>query len=283
MKPLFRLSHLKDFLTELGNIKANRRLSQNFLIDGNIIRKIIQTGAVLPGDLVVEIGSGPGALTQALLEAGAQVIAIEKDPLFARELFRLQTNDKRLEVMEADFLKLPIEELLREKCHLKKKAKVVANLPYHITTPIIAKLIPLHQLISSLTLMVQKEVAVRFTAEAGSRDYSSITVFLNYFSHPRFCFTIAPSCFYPSPSVQSAIVQFELRPPLLEPHSDLFFKLTRTAFQKRRKMLRASLKSTYGSAAVEHALITIEKNPKSRPEDLTLQDFLSLFHCLHPS
>src|SRR5579872_3783190 len=177
---LFKPSELFRFLNEEG-LRAKKSLSQNFLIDGNIIRKIIHAAALEKEDIVVEIGAGPGALTQALLETGVRVIAIEKDRAFAETLPRLQTADNRLQVLCEDFLEFPLEEFLKEFQAQGKRIKVVANLPYHITTPVIARLLPLYPLIYSLTLMVQKEVAARFVASKGSSDYSSFTLFLQFF------------------------------------------------------------------------------------------------------
>lgn len=253
---MYRPSELRAFLDKLG-IRPKRGLSQNFLIDGNIIRKIIHFADVTKDDLVVEIGPGPGALTKALLEAGAEVIAVEKDKTFAAHL----PKHEHLEVFYDDFLDFPLEK------HLRKKAKVVANLPYNITTPILSKLVPLHDKISSITVMVQKEVADRFVAKPGSKDYSSLTLFLNFYCKSILGFTVAPTCFYPRPKVHSAVVQLIPHPPPYVSSEEKFFKLVRKAFQKRRKMLRAS----------------IQVDDTRRPEDLTLNDFLRLFEQIEES
>jgi 16S rRNA (adenine1518-N6/adenine1519-N6)-dimethyltransferase len=274
MIPLFRPTALRARLEALG-LKPNKRLSQNFLIDGNIIRKIVETANVRPGDCVVEIGPGPGALTQALLEAGAHVIAIEKDRGFAAALSDLQTADKRLEVIEADVLDVSLEKILSG-----KKAKVVANLPYHITTPILTRLAPQHALIEQLTLMVQKEVAERMAARAGTAAYGSLTLYLQFYGKIENCFTIAPTSFYPSPSVQSAIVRFTPKPA---GDGESLFALTRAAFQKRRKMLTSSLQELHPKVLVAKALSALSLSPMARPEELTLEQFIALERALSSS
>ena len=265
----FKPSELVQLLEQLGT-KAKKNLSQNFLIDGNILRKILSAAEIAASDLVIEIGPGPGALTEALLAAGAHVIAIEKDPVFASALHRLQTADERLEIHTEDVLKFPFAAHLQG----KTKVKVVANLPYHITTPILERLIFLHENIESLTLMVQKEVAERFTAKKNTPEYGSLTIFLQAYSTARYCFTVEPTCFYPKPKVRSAVVHFSLKTPIDLPPD--FFRLTRTAFQKRRKMLRSSLRELHAPERIEQALSAEGLNPEARPEDLSLDEFRSL-------
>ncbi len=270
---------LQKFLTENG-LMAKKSASQNFLIDGNIVRKIVSEANLTPDDLVIEIGPGPGALTEELLEAGVEVIAIEKDEELASLLKRFSKEDGKLSIFAEDFLKFPLEDLLKKKLSPGKKAKVVANLPYHITTPILEKLLPLHEYLSDLILMVQKEVAVRFVAPVGTKDYSSFTIFLQFFSHVSYCFTIEPSCFSPKPTIQSAVVHLTLTPPPSIANPEAFFKMTRTAFGKRRKMMRASLKELFLPKTIEASLEKMGLNPQIRPEELSLAQFLELHKIL---
>jgi len=270
-------SELKKFLEE-NQLVAKKASSQNFLIDGNILRKIVKEAELSSEDVVLEIGPGPGALTEALLETGCLVVAIEKDDSFAALLTkRLVSPETKLKVISSDFLKTPLEPLLSP---FQNKAKVVANLPYHITTPILTRLLPLHALFSDLILMVQKEVALRFVAEVGSKEYSSFTLFLQFYSEARYCFTVEPTCFQPKPSVQSAVIHLRLRPPPFLEEQERFFQLTRTAFKQRRKMLRASLKPLFSAAQIENALQTLHLRPTSRPEELSLSQFLQLYALL---
>lgn len=274
--PIYKPSELIPFLSELG-ITPRKGLSQNFLIDGNVIRKIATVSEVQSDDLVLEIGPGPGSLTQALLETGARVIAVEKDVPLANALERLQTPSHQLTIYAQDILTFSAEKEIKPLLKTDQKAKVIANLPYHLTTPILSQFIPQRDLFSTMTLMVQDEVARRLTAEPGSREYSSFTIFLAFYTVPQYAFTVSHNCFYPVPKVNSAVVHLRLRePPLKGDEAVSFFQLTRTAFEHRRKMMRVSLKELYPSQKIEEALEAIGKNPLARPETLSLEEFLRL-------
>jgi 16S rRNA (adenine1518-N6/adenine1519-N6)-dimethyltransferase len=277
--PIYKPSELHQFLNDLG-MNPKKGLSQNFLIDGNIIRKIASTALTEKGDVVLEIGPGPGSLTEELLRQGAHVVAVEKDAVLANALERLKGADRQLDVYAEDIMKFPAREVLMEKAQ-GKKVKLVANLPYHLTTPIIAALVPMHDLFSALVVMVQDEVAKRFTAQPGTSEYSSFTVFLNFYCRPKYAFLVSKNCFYPVPKVESAIVVLELREPPHVSSVEGFFEMTRTAFEHRRKMLRGSLKGLYESAKVTEALEKLGLNPLARPEELGLEDFIRLFEELN--
>jgi 16S rRNA (adenine1518-N6/adenine1519-N6)-dimethyltransferase len=266
---LYKPSALRAFLEEI-DASPKKSLSQNFLIDGNIIRKIATLAGVRPGDFVLEIGPGPGVLTEELLARGAHVLAVEKDRKFAKALTRLQTEDGRLTVIEGDILEQDLSKLL------KPKTKLVANLPYQITTPILTKFLPKKECFESITVMVQKEVSARFLAHPSTKDYSSITVFVQFYSQPEYGFTVEPTCFYPPPRVKSAVVKFNLKdhPPVSS--EEAFFAMTRRAFQQRRKMIRSSLKLIYDLASIDRGLEKIGKGLQVRPENLSLADFLIL-------
>lgn len=273
--PIYKPTELHQFLDQLG-IAPKKGLSQNFLIDGNIIRKIVSLSHVNNEDTVLEIGPGPGSLTEALLETGASVIAVEKDPILAHALERLK-EPPQLKIFCHDIMTFPLKEQLHEFSIKGKKIKVIANLPYHLTTPILAMLSPMRDAISSLTVMVQEEVARRMTALPGTSEYSSFSVFLRFYTNPVYGFTVSRNCFYPAPKVDSAVVMLELKePPLLADQAISFFELTRTAFEHRRKMLRASLKELYPSKQIEEVLLAIGENPLARPEILSLEKFLQL-------
>lgn len=278
--PIYKPSELKALLIEHG-LSPNKALSQNFLIDGNVIRKIADTAHVLKGDLVLEIGPGPGALTEELLTRGAKVVAVEKDDAFAQLLHRFQNGTNQIEVYHDDIMDFPIEKVMAQHLQKGQKAKVIANLPYHLTTPIIAKLIQMSDIFSSLVVMIQEEVAQRYGAVAGSSDYGSITLFLNFYSTPKYAFHVKKSCFLPSPKVDSAIMTFTLKEPPHVSEREKFFEMTRTAFQMRRKMLRSSLKELYGAERVTQTLEHLGYNPQARPEELSLEQFLKLFEKLN--
>lgn len=273
---MYQPGALKDFLRSLG-VEPKKGLSQNFLIDGNILRKIVSEAVVKPGDHVVEIGPGPGALTEALLASGAHVTAIDKDHIMAGALSRLQTDDHRLEVICEDILDVDLASIAKG-----GKINVIANLPYHITTPILTSLAPMQETIGRIVVMVQDEVARRITSKAGEEDYSSLSVFSQFYANVKYAFKVSRKCFYPVPGVDSAVVVYDLKKPPLESKEDIegFFKLTRTAFGHRRKMLRASLKEIYLSQDVTQALEKLGLNPLSRPEELSLQNFLDLYKSL---
>lgn len=272
---IYKPSVLKEFLRS-SHSHPKKALSQNFLIDGNIVRKIIDTAQVQRDDLVLEIGPGPGALTEALLEKGAVVTAIEKDVLFAQQLHRLQDLGN-LKIYQEDFLLFDLKKFLDSK---KSKVKVVANLPYHITTPILLTLLPQYDKIDSLTIMVQKEYADRMVALSKSSQYSHLSLLVSFFCQAKLIFTINPNCFFPKPKIRSAIVHCRLNPPALTNDVDTFFFFTRSAFQQKRKMLRSSLKSLAPNELMEQALQAIHLSTTARPEELSLQEFISLFKQL---
>ena len=274
---IYRPTELRQFLESLG-ISPRKGLSQNFLIDGNILRKI--GSYAQPGDLVVEIGPGPGSLTEVLLERGAEVIAIEKDPVLAKALERFKGPDRKLTVFCEDIMQFPLQDTLSSILPPGKKGKVIANLPYHLTTPILVKLVKEEKSLSDLVVMVQEEVARRFTAKPGTSDYSSFTIFLNYYAQVKYAFGVSRTCFYPPPKVDSAVVHLQLHEPPAVVDEELLFKLTRTAFEHRRKMMRSSLREIYPPELIMEALQRLGKNPESRPEQLSLQDFIELVAIL---
>lgn len=255
-------SELREFLRTLG-VAPKKRLSQNFLIDGNIVRKILVEAAIQPKDRVLEIGPGPGALTEALVAQGAIVYAVEKDPLFAEALHRFPG----VTVFAEDIRSFDLDSL-------PPQTKVVSNLPYHLTAPILGLLAPRGDLFSTVTVMVQEEVARRMTAQPKTPDYGSLSVFLHFYSQPRYAFKVSRRCFYPQPRVDSAIVTLTLKkPPPVDP--ERFFDLVHKAFQQRRKMVRTSL----GPLAAQ-ILSELGENPQSRPEELSLATFLALYKHL---
>ena len=254
------IAHPTELLAFLEQIDAAPRkgLSQNFLIDANILRKIVKSAAVAKEDRILEIGPGPGALTQELLRSDAQVFAIEKDPKFARALHRLQI-DGRLQIHEADFLDFPIDKHLINAAPLK----VVANLPYHITTPIIERLCEHSSLFTSAWIMVQKELAVRMVARPGTKEMSSFTIFLQTYCKPSIALKVSRHCFFPAPKVDSCVVRLDFHPPLMKDPKP-FLAIVRRAFQQRRKMLRSTLS------------IRQEPFASMRPEALSFEDWMTI-------
>lgn len=276
---MYQPSQLHAFLQSIGR-HANKRLSQNFLVDGNVLRKIIEVSGLQKNDWVLEIGPGPGALTEQLLLYGAQVIAVEKDALFAEKLPRFKESFSHLEVFSDDILSFPVAKTFQKRLPTGTKAKVIANLPYHLTAPILSLLLPLHDIFFSLTLMVQKEVGDRMQAKANEPDYSSLSLFVDFFGDVKSHFVVNPTCFIPPPSVHSSVLHIELHPPHNEEDQEAFFRMTRTAFGKRRKMLRSSLRDLYSPSAIEQALLDLGHTATARPEELSLDHFIALFKIL---
>ena len=203
--PLYRPSELKEFLI-LNGINPKKALSQNFLIDGNVLKKIVDISKIEKNEIILEIGPGPGALTEQLIEAKAQIIAVEKDEELFRLLPRLDESNKQLHLFNDDIMRFPIEKTLLSFLQKDKKAKVIANLPYHLTTPILEKIMPMNHIFSKIIVMVQDEVARRFVAQPGSPEYGSFTVFLNYYSNRILYKTCPCTIFITLKFIQSRII-----------------------------------------------------------------------------
>ncbi len=247
------------FLRNLG-VEPKKGLSQNFLIDGNIVAKIIHEAQISEGDAVLEIGPGPGALTEVLHNLKAEVYAVEKDAVFAEALKRFSPK----EVFCEDILKFDLSLV-------PKNSKVVSNLPYHLTAPILTLLAPRHDLFSTVTVMVQEEVARKMTAQVASQDYGYLSVFLHFYSEPVYAFKVSKHCFYPQPKVDSAIVTLKLKKPSID-DAEGFLHFVRRAFQHRRKMIKTTLGPQVGILLEQLGL-----NPKARPEELSLEIFIKLY------
>lgn len=271
----FRPSELQEYLRQIG-AKPIKGMSQNFLIDGNILQKIIALADCQPGDLVFEIGPGPGALTERLLETGCEVVAIEKDAVFAKALHSLRRDS--LCVFEADALTF---DFVGECKKRGRKAKVVANLPYHITTPILHTLLPLEASFTSITVMVQDEVAKRLCLPCSIKDFVAFTLFLQYYSQPRYGFVVSPQCFYPAPRVHSAVMRLDLEKRYPVQDEQHFFELVNAAFSQRRKMIKATLKPWYAAEIIERALEQINKAPTCRPEELGLLEWVAFYSIVN--
>lgn len=270
----FRPSELREYLQSLG-VKPVKGMSQNFLIDGNILDKIVGLADVQPDDLVIEIGPGPGALTERLLDTGCEVIAIEKDTTFANALIALQ--HPRLSVFEADALEFDFAAECKKR---GRKSKVVANLPYHITTPILHTLLTLDSCFTSATVMVQEEVARRLCFPCSIKDFVAFTLFLQYYSRPKYGFVVSPQCFYPAPRVHSAVIRLNLEKRCPVEDEGHFFELVTAAFAQRRKMIKATLKPWYEAEVIESTLEQIGKEPTSRPEELSLEEWVCFYSTL---
>ena len=252
------LRELRRLLRSL-NIDPKRSLSQNFLIDVSVIDKLIHAAQIKKTTPVCEIGPGAGAITEKLLEKSDDVCAIELDTVFAKHH---RAHD--LTVFETDALHFDYHQL-------KTHTKIVANLPYHIATPLITKLIQLFPQIESLTLILQKEVADRLCAHPSTKAYGALTIQTQLFANPTYLFTIEPSAFYPPPKVKSAAIHLQLH----KKKSDLDIDFVFNAFRNKRKMLKKNLKETYPKIADWMQELNIDLN--ARAENLTFEQFSNLW------
>ena len=261
---LYRPSELFAFLESI-DARPKKSLSQNFLIDGNIIAKL--TASLPPGKPLVEIGPGPGSITEHLLAKGHPVTAIEKDHKLATALSRLPGD---LTIRSDDILTTDLTDL-------PKPIHIVANLPFQITTPVLTRFVPLFPDIASLTLIVQKEVAERITG----KEKSSLTCFIDFYASASYLFTISPNSFMPRPKVFAAAIQICPRKPLSNDPAT-YFMLVRTAFQARRKQLKSSLSCLYPKDRITKALTELNLPETTRPEEITAADFALLQSALGP-
>jgi len=218
--------------------KPKKRFGQNFLQDENILNKIVKEINPQPDDLIIEIGPGYGALTQKLLPATENLIAVEIDNELAKDL---KERFPELNLINEDFLETDLSKLSSQ----DKKLRVVGNIPYNITSPILFKLIENSKLIKDAVFMVQLEVAKRMTSDRGTKDYGILAVVLKYFTETELCFKISPNVFYPKPKVYSALVHINFK-SILQPQEEqkLFIQIVKASFGNRRKTLKNSLSNS---------------------------------------
>lgn len=282
--------HLKEFL-ENHKAGARKRLSQNFLIDGNVIEKILSLADLdKTKSCVIEIGPGPGALTGRLREKALHLTTIELDPLFASQIIRFHPDI----AIEEDVMRVDFTQLIdRIKAQVSQRSleiedpplHIVSNLPYHLSTDIVLKLLPLYPSVRSLTLMVQQEFAERLLeAEAGSKKYGPLTIARELLANCTDSFIVKPTSFYPRPSVRSRVMHLKLRsnPCLPCDHISSFLKFCHDLFHHRRKMLRAALNSYFVAASTPMSTreSTLSQFGGLRAEQLTLQDWLAVYRAV---
>jgi len=255
--------------------KPKKSLGQNFLIDKNIQRKIIHACSFKESDVVLEIGSGEGALTRLISESAGMVYALEIDPDLCAALKEDFKKYKNIRIINEDILKFDLEGGIKE---LNDKIKVIGNIPYYITTPIIEHLIKYRRIIKTIFLTVQKEFARRVVANSGSADYGSFSCFIQYYTKPEILFSIKRTCFRPVPKVDSSFLRLDMRdtPFVIVKDEDLFFKIIRAGFNKRRKTLRNSLKGIIAPTKLDAFFRKYSIGCDVRPEELSLRDFANL-------
>lgn len=258
-----------------------KKFGQNFLIDDHVITKIINAAEITKDDLVLEIGPGIGTMTQYLAESARKVIAVEIDKNLIPILGETLAEYDNVTVINEDILKLDINRLVEEE-NAGKPIKVVANLPYYITTPIIMGLFESHVPLQSITVMVQKEVADRMQVGPGSKDYGALSLAVQFYAKPYIAANVPPNCFIPRPGVGSAVIRLTRyeEPPVTIKDESLMFKLIRASFNQRRKTLQNGIANSpelpYSKAQVEKALEKMGLAANVRGESLTLAEFAKL-------
>ena len=287
---------VRDFFA-LHHTRPKKKLGQNFLVNPEVLEIILEAGELTDTDTVIEIGAGLGCLTDILVRRAKRVIAVEVDELLYKALAAQFATNSRVQLLNADILKLEFDLLLSDgtgttpnPCKangtetVPNPFKVIANLPYSITTPILWKLLDHHKQIHSCVLMMQKEVAERIVAEPGGKDYGALTIGVAYRTDATLIATLSPENFYPAPKVDSALLKLTMRqhPKVRVENEEFFFKVVRTAFRTRRKMLKNTLvRSKLTSAKIlEAAFEELDIAPERRAETLDITEFAALANFL---
>lgn len=267
------------------NFVFQKKFGQNFLIDGHVLDKIISAADITKNDTILEIGPGIGSMTQHLCEKAGKVISVEIDKMLIPILEENLSSYDNFILINDDFLKLDVLKLLQE--HSCKSVKVVANLPYYITTPIIMSLFENNIPIESITVMVQKEVAERMEASPSTKEYGALSVAIQYYSTTDIVANVPPNCFIPRPNVGSAVIKLSLRKeqPYELYDSKLMFKLVRAAFNQRRKTLLNAINNSpelsITKEEVSSALDKMNISQTIRGEALSLEQFCQLSNILY--
>lgn len=262
-----------------------KKFGQNFLIDSNIVEKIVRDAGVTKDDFVLEIGPGIGTMTQYLCESAREVVAVEIDTKLIPILEDTLGAYNNVTVINEDILKVDINKLASER-NGNKPIKVVANLPYYITTPIIMGLFESHVPIESITIMVQKEVADRMQVGPGTKDYGALSLAVQYYAKPQILINVPPTCFMPKPNVGSAVIKLQRydKPPVSVKNEKLMFDIIRASFNQRRKTLQNGLNNAsninYSKEQIVSAIEQLGVSATIRGEALTLEQFAKLSDIL---
>lgn len=271
-------SELKELLSRHG-FSFSKSLGQNFLIDKNVLDKIVSASSLTENDCVLEIGPGAGTLTRCLAKTGAKCVAVEIDKALIPILEETMAEFDNFTLINNDILKVDLKELTKNYFN-NKPFHVIANLPYYITTPIVMKLLEDNLPVKSMTLMVQKEVADRMCAKSGGKDYGALSVAVQYYAEPSVVTKAEPHCFMPQPKVASSVIHLKIGKKIAVDNEKLFFNIVKSAFSQRRKTLVNSLsKSPYfnfDKDKVISALNEMGLSPDIRGEKLTIEQFASL-------
>lgn len=259
------------YICKRFDIKMSKKLGQNFLIKRGIVDEIVHAAELTPGEPVLEVGPGIGTLTQGLAQSGADVTAIELDRRLLEVLDTTLSSYDNVRIIHGDVLKLDVPSIMNH-----KPFKVVANLPYYITTPIIMSLLESKLPIERLVVMVQKEVALRMVAKPGTKDYGALSVAVQYYTEPDIVLDVPPKSFLPAPAVTSSVIRCVLRdkPPVDVIDEKLFFRVVKAGFAQRRKTFSNTMKTTgLSKDRIEELLAKANIDGQRRGETFTLQEF----------
>ena len=259
------------YICKRFDIKMSKKLGQNFLIKRGIVDEIVHAAELTPGEPVLEVGPGIGTLTQGLAQSGADVTAIELDRRLLEVLDTTLASYDNVRIVHGDVLKLDVPTIMNH-----KPFKVVANLPYYITTPIIMSLLESKLPIERLVVMVQKEVALRMVAKPGTKDYGALSVAVQYYTEPDIVLDVPPKSFLPAPAVTSSVIRCVLRdkPPVDVIEEKLFFRVVKAGFAQRRKTFANTMKTTgLSKDRIEELLAKANIDGQRRGETFTLQEF----------
>ena len=284
-KHLYNPTNTQEIIKKYG-FAFQKRFGQNFLIDGNVVEKIVREAGVTQEDFVVEVGPGIGTMTQILCENAREVTAVEIDKNLIPILADTLAAYDNVSVLNEDILKVDLNALAEEK-NGGRPIKVVANLPYYITTPIIMGIFESHVPVESITIMVQKEVAERMQVGPGTKDYGALSLAVQYYADAKIVLKVPASCFMPRPNVDSAVIRLtrHTAPPVQVQDEALMFRLIRAAFNQRRKTLTnalnnsSELQGSHYDISKERVLAALERmelSPSIRGEALSLAQFAQL-------
>lgn len=266
------------------NLKLSKKYGQNFLIDENVLKKIIKVGELTGEDMVLEVGPGIGTLTQALAAESGKVAALEIDEHLIPVLQDNLKEYKNLHIIHKDVLGVDLREILTS-LGGNEKWKVISNLPYNITTPLIMKFLKERDLFSLMILMVQREVGERIVASPGGKDYGAVSVLIQMFAWPEILFKVPPRVFIPPPEVESVVVKLKIReqPLYYIQEEEVFYRVVRGSFQHRRKSLLNSLESSLKIRRQELKELIVKANidPTRRGETLSVGEFAKLSNIIY--
>ena len=284
----------KDFIINYlrnNKIELKKSLGQNFVIDKNLIDTLLDTASLTMHDTVIEIGAGAGSLTAELLKTGARVIAVEVDKRLIELLKHHFGHEPNFVLVEGDIMKHDTLEKLKENLPADRVLKVVANVPYYITSPILTLLLSLEISFSDIIVTIQKEVAERIVAESGTKQYSAISVFINYYGQPEIVASFAPTSFFPNPKVFSSILRIKVydKKTLVSPHPKYFHYFVKLCFTERRKMIKNSILNILKGWNVNRndfdyisCFEDLGINVNVRPEVLDVEHFIDISEALWP-